>query len=224
MTIHLGYDHLSLDELAERFRGEPEDAEADEERAAAYYMDIGCALAKHGDAGIALLLAEVAHVEGDERKLRGVLAGLAYQPLPAPQYAAARPIFQAHLADSRELVVLDAIEGLAVNRDTAARDAVLPLRAHPSAWVRGAVLRYVQRCFPNEAAAFALAALTDDHYIVLESAIDVLDELGAVREYLDRIRPFLEDAHPDVRAAAQWAIEAAEETDDENEEEADSAE
>ncbi len=59
----------------------------------------------------------------------------------------------------------------------------------------------------------ALAALADAHFMVRETAIDTLDELGVAGHYLDRIRPLLDDEHPHVRSAAEWAIEAAEESD-----------
>jgi HEAT repeat protein len=105
--------------------------------------------------------------------------------------------------------VLDAIEAVATHKDRRARKGVLALREHPSGWVRGDVLRYLQRCYPTEAVPAALAALTDPHYVVRESAIDVLDELDIAATYQQRIRLLLGDPHPHVRQAAQWALESA---------------
>lgn len=220
MSIHLGYNHLSFDELVARMRREPDepDVAADPELAATYYMDVGFALGDLGEQGLSWLLAEAPRVEGDERRLRGVLAGLGRREMPKDQAQAARVVFRHHLSDARPLIVMAAIDGLGMLQDTEAMNVVLALRANPSEWVRGAVLTYMQSCAPAQAVPMALDALGDVHFMVRETAIDTLDELGVAGQYLDRIRPLLHDEHPHVRSAAEWAIEATEERDDEESE------
>jgi hypothetical protein len=168
--------------------------------------EIGFQIGKHGERGVAFLLEERLRVESDEDRLRGVLLGLSCERI---RYPDVRPIFYAYLSDPRDMIVLDAIGGLGSYGGKRALSAVVALRAHPSGWVRGAVLRYLQDCYPRDAVPAALAALDDSAPVVRSSAIDVLDELLVAGRYLDWIRPFLADPNKGVRAAAAWAIKAA---------------
>lgn len=202
MSIYPEHDNLTLDELIERFRGDPPEPEY----AAEYFMDIGYRIGKHDERGVAFLLDERARVEHEESLLRGVLCGLSCERI---RYPDVRPVFYGYLSDARDVIMVDAIAGLGLYGDKRALSAVIALRGHPSGMVRGAVLRYLQDCYSKDAVPAALAALNDPHPVVRESAIDVLDELLVAGHYLDRIRPFLEDPDKDVRAAAAWAIEAA---------------
>jgi hypothetical protein len=215
VDINLGFNHLSFEELVARMRREPDESEvaADPELAATYYMDVGFALGDLGSPGVSWLLGEASRVEGDERRLRGVLAGLARREMPRELAHAARAVFRQHLSDTRPLIMMVAVDGLGMLQDVEAMNAVLALRGNPSEWVRGAVLTYMQSCAPARAVPMALDALADAHFIVRETAIDTLDELGVAGQYLDRIRPLLDDEHPHVRSAAEWSIEAAEESD-----------
>jgi hypothetical protein len=202
MGFYPELDNITLDELIERFRA----AQPDPVYAAGWFTEIGFQIGKHGEQGIAFLLEERPHVESDEDRLRGVLLGLSCERI---HYSHVRPIFYAYLSDPRDMIVLDAIEGLGFSRDKRALSAVVALRAHPSGFVRGAVLRYFQHCYPKDAVPAALAALDDPAPVVRSSAIDVLDELLVAVLYLDRIRPFLKDPDKNVRGAAAWAINAA---------------
>jgi hypothetical protein len=195
--------NLTLDDLIERFCGDPPDPEY----AAEYFMEIGCRIIRHGERGVTFLLDERTRVEREESRLRGVLCGLSCERI---RYPNVRPVFYAHLSDPRDIIKVDAIAGLGLYGDKRALSSVIALCGHPSGMVRGAVLRYLQDCYPKDAVPAALAALNDPHPVVREGAIDVLDELLVTGRYLDRIRPFLEDPDKDVRAAANWAIEAAE--------------
>ena len=131
--------------------------------------------------------------------------------MPKAQAPAARAVFRQRLSDSRPLIAMAAIDGLGMLQDIEAMNAVLALRDNPSEWVRGAALAYMRSCAPAQAVPMALAALADAHFMVRETAIDHVDELGVAGQYLDRIRPLLDDEHPQVRSATAWAIEAAEE-------------
>lgn len=207
------FSHMSFDELVARMRGEPGDPEvaSDPLMAASYYDDVGWALSNLGANGIAWLVDEVPRVERDEPRLRGVLLGLGRRDLPEAQVATVRDIFRRYLSDARPLIVMDALDALGMLEDTVSLGEALALRDAVSEWVRAGVLRYMQHCAPAQAVAMALAALEDPHFIVRATAIDVLDELEVASQHLDRIRTMLHDEHPDVRAAAQFAIEAVEE-------------
>jgi HEAT repeat protein len=85
-------------------------------------------------------------------------------------------------------------------------DQVYALRTHPSAYVRGSVLRYMSRYDPRIGAVMLVEALDDPDYIVRENAVDELDQLGVV-EAIPRIRERLADDHPDVQRAAATALE-----------------
>jgi hypothetical protein len=197
-------DNLTLDQLIERFRGACPDGA---EYAVTYYMEVGNRIALTGDAGLAALRTEVARVEDDTARLRGVLTGLLWTP--RARYPEIRGLIYSHLHDSRDTIVCGAIWALGDFEDQAARDTVLAYRNHTSGSLRGAALYYLQHSFPDEAVPAALAALDDEHFVVRETAIDVLDELGVAGEYLDRIRPLLKDPHEHVRQAAEWAISSA---------------
>lgn len=203
MTFYAELDNLTLDELIERFRGPPIDGE---EYGAIFYEEVTILIREHGDGGLAFLLGECERVGDDEDRLRGVLVALSWPP-PDPQI---RAFLRPYLRNERPLVVMEAVEGLRWQQDSGARDPILALRNHASPYVQGSVLRYLQNLYPEEAVPLALAALHAPHYVVRESAIDVLDELGAV-EALAAIRPFLADSHPDVRQAAETAVQDLEE-------------
>ena len=78
---------------------------------------------------------------------------------------------------------------------------------HSSPYVRGALLRYVRKIFPEETAFdYLKEALNDDSFIVRENAIDELSELSR-GDILSLITPFTEDVSEDVRQAAKTAID-----------------
>ena len=76
-------------------------------------------------------------------------------------------------------------------------------------YVRGSVLRFMSEFYPERAVGLLIDALNDAHFIVRENAADELGELEAV-EALPFLRAKLEDPHPDVRQAAETAIEMLE--------------
>ena len=67
------------------------------------------------------------------------------------------------------------------------------------------------RLHPDRAQPLLIEALKDPHFIVRENAADELGELDVVTAIPD-LRQLLADSHPDVRQAAQTAIEILEST------------
>ena len=150
------------------------------------------------------LLEEREQVRDDEIRLGAVLGGLWLLP---PHHPLGTQTYLFYLDHSNELIVIEAIDGLAHLEATEAHDRVLAHLAHPSQYVVGAVLRYMSRLFRDEALSILLEALRDERYIVRECAVDELDELDPPAfdaEVASHIRPLLDDSHPDVRSAARW--------------------
>jgi len=195
-------DNLSLDELIVRFRG-PATGHEDEEQV--YYDEAAYRMPeRHGEKGLVFLLEELEQVRDDEIRLGAVLGGLWLLP---PQHPLGTQTYLFYLDHSNELIVMEAIDGLAHLEATEAHDRVLAHLAHPSQYVVGAVLRYMSRLFRDEALSILLEALRDERYIVRECAVDELDELDPPAfdaEVASHIRPLLDGSHPDERSAARW--------------------
>jgi hypothetical protein len=195
-------DNLSLDELVARFRG-PATGHEDEEQV--YYDEIAYRMPeRHGENGTAFLLEELDRVRDDEIRLVAVLGGLRFLP---PHHPRGTRIYLFYLDHSNDLIVMEAIDGLAHLEASEAHDRVLEHLTHPSQYVVGAVLRYMSRLFRDEAMPILLAALRDERYIVRECAVDELDELDPPAfdaDVASQTRPLLDDPHPDVRWAARW--------------------
>lgn len=191
-------DNLSLDELIQRFRAPAPDAEG----AALYFGELAIRIQRFGEPGLRFLLDEHPAIKRDEERLRALLLGLTYE---RRDDAAVREILLGYLDDARPLIIMDAIDGLRYWRISTARDRVEKLSRHPSPYVRGGMVRYMASLFPTEAKELLLTALHDEHYIVRESAVDAIDDEG-IEELLPAVRPLLEEAHPDVRGAARWAL------------------
>ncbi len=191
-------DNLSLDDLIQRFRA----PSPDPEEAALYFGELAIRIQQYGEPSLDFLLAERPTIEQDEDRLRALLLGLTYEKRDD---AAVRTILLEYLDDARPLVVMDALDGLRYWRVSDAQQQVNALSQHRSPYVRGGVVRYMAGVFPNEATELLLAALHDEHFIVRESAIDAIDDEG-LKALLPAVRPLLEDVHPDVRGAAQWAL------------------
>jgi uncharacterized protein (DUF952 family) len=103
-------------------------------------------------------------------------------------------------------VLLETIEALRFAAEPAWPPIELFLR-HESGLVRGAALRFCASRLGREAIPTLLAALQDTDAVVIQSAIDELDE----QEWMDdamiiAIRPFLQHESGEVRRAAQWAL------------------
>jgi HEAT repeat protein len=201
MSLYRELDDLTLDQLIEQFQGPPNDGK---QYCALFYADVAHRIRERGEAGVAFLLAERERIEGDADRLRAALDALAI--VPGHEHPELASIYRSYLRDRRGLVVMEAVDGLRLWQVRDAHEEVAALRRHRSPYVRGAVIRYLQDLFPDEAIPLALASLQDRHFVVRESAIDALDALDAIGA-LDAMRPLRDDPHPHVREAAQWAVE-----------------
>jgi HEAT repeats len=170
---------------------------------AATYEEVAARIGEHGNDGVRFLMDQANSVEVDEPRLRGVMLSLTMTRVGEPWV---ERFLLAHLGDRRPAVVMGAIDGLTAVYALAGHNRVPALATHRSPYVRGAVLRYVGALCPNAARTLLLAGLGDKHFVMRESAIDALDEMEAV-DAVDAIRPMLNDPHPHVRAAAEWAVQ-----------------
>lgn len=218
MSLYPELDNLNLDELIARLQSPSPEGE---EYAAGYYFEVTLEIRKRGKTGNVFLMKQLDQVEPE--RLRAVIFALSFP------YEKARSRMQPHgeqdqdelrkrlcmfLADDRQFIVAEAIDGLQWIGEEAAIDQVLALREHPSPYVRGGVLRYLARLYPDQALSHLIEALQDAHYIVRENAVDELGDLFAVQAIL-HLRPLLTDPHPHVRQATQTALEWLEDADTE---------
>lgn len=109
-------------------------------------------------------------------------------------------------SDSEPVVAADAIRLLGSLRVTDLGERIRGAGEHPSPFVRAAVLDYLARAEPASAYPALLRGLHDDDYVVRETAIDALDDLGAT-EAIARIEALLDDPHEHVREAARTAVD-----------------
>ncbi len=113
----------------------------------------------------------------------------------------------ASLDDKCPSVISEAIDGLIRLGERAGWPTIMRLSAHPSEYVRGAVLRYANHALGREEAfVYLIEGLKDPHFIVIENAIDELDDLGKT-EAVPYIEKYLGHSHPDVRLAAKTALD-----------------
>src|SRR5258707_14386289 len=93
-----------------------------------------------------------------------------------------------YLNDSDPLIIAEAVEGL---RHLGAKDflnQISELSNHHSPVVRASVLRYKAKLWPEQAFQMLIQAVSDGDFIVRESAIDELAELGRP-EAIPHIQP-----------------------------------
>ncbi len=84
--------------------------------------------------------------------------------------------------------------------------AVRRMSDHQAPIVRAAVLDYLARAEPESARPALIQGLGDPDYIVRETAVDALDDLGAA-DAISAIEALLDDPHEDVRLAARTAVD-----------------
>jgi len=194
MGYYIELAALSLDELE---RCLERDGDYDD-----YYEEVVQHIVAQGALGLSYLRSVVQEARLDVPQLRAALWVLGLQE----EGSWYREKLQTLLHDSRELIVAEAVDSLARIKARDLRKKILQLYTHPSPYVRGSVLRYVSKLFPNDAPPMLIVALKDPHYIIRENAIDELDDLEYYQALSD-IRPFLHDQHEDVRQAAETAVE-----------------
>lgn len=198
MGLYPELDDLSFDELVKRFQGPPPEGD---EYAFVYYSEVALNLSKKGPEGTDFLQDRIG--TADTEHLRAILFALAE---PLTNDPAMRELLLSFLQDHRPMIVMEAVDALALQGETDALDRVLNLLEHSSPYVRGSVLRYMRRLHPDRAMPILMESLEDEHPIVRAAAADEAGELGKAEAvlYLHRL---LTDPDPDVRQAAQTAIE-----------------
>ncbi len=194
MGYYTELEALSLSELEQHLE---RDGDYDD-----FYEEVVQHIAAQGTPGLSYLKNVVEEARMDVPQLRAAIWILT----PQEEVSWYHEQLQTLLQDSRELIVAAAVDGLAAIKARDLRENILQLLTHPSPYVRGSVLRYMSKVFPNEAPPLLIQALKDPHYIVRENAIDELDDLNYYQALSD-IRPFLHDQHEHVREAAETAVE-----------------
>jgi HEAT repeats len=197
MSVFPELDPLSLEDLARRFEEECPDGK---EYASGYYAEVAFRIAGKGQPGVEWLGDRLDQVEGE--RLSAILFALTATPL---RNHIIGERLAGYLGDRRPVVVAAAVDGLCRQGNKEVKDRVVALVHHPDAFVRGSVLRYLARLYPESAAPTLFDALHDPHYIVRENAIDELDDMSCA-EATQLIQPLIQDPHPDVRQAAQTAF------------------
>lgn len=188
-------ENLTLDELIAAFNEPPPEGD---DSAVAYYSELAWLISQQGEPGIQFLRQQLPHA--DEARLLAILPAL------ANSHEVSKELLQSYLSDSHPMVVAEAVRLLAMFNDSEITRQVLALRDHTSPYVRGSVLFYLSRVKSDEAYSMLIEALGDSHFIVREFAVDELDNLGKT-EAIPCLKPLLNDTEPDVRQAAQTAIE-----------------
>jgi hypothetical protein len=170
-----------------------------------FYQEVAIVIRTVGDLGLGYLLGKLS--ASRIIPMRSAILGLTFPPVQEPGLAAhIQHTLRQYIQHRHAIIAMDAIDTLRLLGDRTPTAAVLASATHPSAYVRGAVVRYVAELVPEQIPAIVLPALQDPHYIVRESAIDALDEIRWV-DTAEAVRPYLTDPHPDVRQAAATALE-----------------
>jgi HEAT repeat protein len=197
MGIYPELENLDLKDLIEYWHTtEPLDGE---EYAASYYDELAFLIADKGTAGRLFLKEQISKT--DDYKLASILVNL-----PSKEHPISSNTLFKYLKHESSPIIGSAIEGLIIQEEIKAKNEVLKLRFHESAYVRSSVLRFMSKLYPEEARSLLIKALQDRHEIVRQSAIDEIDELQ-MTNVIPTLRPFLNDSSPDVRQAAETAIE-----------------
>ena len=169
------------------------------EYATSYYNELAFLIQNKGAAGRLFLKEQISKSNGDR------LAAILYH-LPSKEKPIPVNIILQYLKNEFPLVIAHAIEGLKFQEEKKAKNEVLKLRFHYSPYVRSSVLRFMSKLYPDEAFLLLIEALQDSDEIVRQSAIDRIDELEIIKA-IPYIRPLLDDPSPDVRQAAETAIQ-----------------
>jgi hypothetical protein len=209
MNIYPQLNNLELNELIKYWFGSPP---ADEiecytpqgDYVGLFYEETAGLIAEYGQPGIDFLLKQV--TQSDFSRLRAILTTLGNTSPDHNLNPGLGDLFRFYLQDERPLIVAAAIDGLQQQGCQDALNEVLALRNHSSPYVRGSVLRYMSRLYPERSRFLLIEALKDPDFIVRENAVDELDELEAT-EAIHHIRRLLTDPNMDVQQAAQTAIE-----------------
>jgi len=160
-----------------RFDGPPLDDLA-ESSPHVFYEEVAMLLREREPQAGAAFLRGRAGSDQRPARLAGALFGLSWHGAADVEH---RPLLLGQLGHPDELVVQEAIDGLASLGSSQDLDVVASHATHRSPYVRGAVLRYRQRVFDAAARPWLLAGLSDPDPVVRFWALDALDDLGPRR-------------------------------------------
>lgn len=202
MSLYPELDKLSLEQLMNCFHNPPPEGQ---DYASSYYPEVTLLIRQQGEEGETFLLQEMEKV--DSEHLRAIIFALTEPKLESPILQAR---LLSYLGDERPLIVAEAIDGLRQQGETGAKDAVLALSGHPSAYVRNNVILYIGSMIAAEEALTLLKPfLTDTDAGVRETAVEEISHLGQP-DAIEYLIPLLRDIDRYVRDAAEEAIEALE--------------
>jgi hypothetical protein len=199
MSFYHELEGLNLVALIGKFH---EPAPDGTDYAPVYFGEVASLIQRQGQEGTSFLRAEIG--AADTPRLTAILFALTESGQATPQL---KQQLLGYLSHQDPSVVAEAIDGLARIGAKDCRDRALPLRNHPSPYVRGAVLRFIGRLDKSAALPTLLAGLKDPHFVVRENAADELGELRDAAAMDDLQLVASQDAHRDVRQAARTAIE-----------------
>ncbi|WP_171048314.1 HEAT repeat domain-containing protein [Nocardia cyriacigeorgica] len=191
--LHSRLGDLSLPDLVARFAV---DHEYDD-----YYEAVAEQLYAQGRAGGEVLGQEL--LGRRVPQLRAALTVLALHQGEDPAFC---DTVKTLASGSDPLVIADAIRLLGSLGATDMADKVRRMSEHEAAIVRAAVLDYLARAEPASARPALMRGLGDSDYIVRETAIDALEDLGAT-DAISAIEALIDDPHEDVRLAARTAVD-----------------
>lgn len=169
-----------------------------------YFTEVACVIARHGEDGILFLLQQLKMVN-DNTRTCAILESLVNIKSKSFDPEA---LFAKYLSNNDPQIKRIAIDGLTFNRSRDAREKVMNEAKSEDPCVMGAFLRYMAELYLEESKPYLVDALRSKEFIVRESAIDIIDELN-LKELIPLVIPLLQDCHPHVREAAQWAINHA---------------
>ncbi len=206
MSFYPELENLDVEALIQKWQAPPfADTNPD-----LYYQEVAYALVLSSDRGITFLqnLLNDTTIQTDTSRLAATIWALGSCEQIQPELTPQLTTFLE--TEPRDYILWATIEACAWQNHTLVKALVSEKLTHPSPILRGSALRYFDRLFSAEALPLLLQVLNDEHYIVRESAIDILDERdyglepSGLRALLE---PFLTDPHPDVREAAETAID-----------------
>ncbi len=200
MSFYPELENLNVEELLALFWQSP----LEEEDPFLYYSEVANTIARKYKEGIILLSEQIE--KADTPRLIGIIFALTQEP---QNNSNLHNLLCGYLNDERPMVVAETIDALRRLEEKDSINKILTLQNHPSPYVRGSVLRYVARLYPEKAMSLLIQALNDTDFLVRENAADELGELGVVT-VIPLLHPLLTDSSQDVREAAQTAIEMLE--------------
>jgi hypothetical protein len=198
---------MTLSRLVQLFESKDLPESIDPEESPLWYEEVAVKIIEeHGGQGLDYLLSSMP--KWDEQRLRGVLLSFCFLPADTLNLKRAMlvDLLLSYLHDSRPQIIANAIRTL---RHLDCQDALVPVLRfvnHSSPFIQGAALSFLSKCDFSIARPLLFAALESPSPIVRQIAIDELDESLCV-DAIPKIRDLLLDKDPDVRLAAQTAIE-----------------